>query len=252
MSQNLQTAALILRTVDYGDNHVIVDLLGRDTGRLSAIAHGAQKSRKRFGGALEPLRVVEASLTQRRGSDLWRLDELEVIESFTGIDERIETITAASYATELVRETWREGEEAQPIFELLRRFFAHLPACSTNSSIERLTHQFEFQLLRLYGLAPALEGCARCGKTPEAMNSLRLSRRGEGLVCADCRHTGDAMGVISQPTLAVLHHLADPDCPLPDDDLHSAMAQAGRVLANAIDQLVDRPLLSRQMLRQLL
>lgn len=250
-----ETRALILRTVDYGENHVIVDLLGRSTGRVSAIAHGAKKSRKRFGGALQPLRVVAATMTSRSNSDLWRLDELEVCDGFDGIDERIETITAASYATELVRETWREGESAAPIFELLRRFYAGLPRCKSTDDIRHFIHHFEFQLLALYGLAPAIDGCARCGSPASqapAEAPLRFSRRGEGLVCDRCRHTGDATGLVAQTTVAVLKNLADPDQPLPDEDRAAAIAQAGRILSNAIDQLVDRPLKSRPMLHQLL
>ena len=98
-----QTEAFILRTVDYGDYHVIAHLLGRQTGRFSAIAHGARSSKRRFSGSLEPLRVVEATLTSSRSGDLFRLEELDVVENFPGIDERIETLSAAGFVTELSR-----------------------------------------------------------------------------------------------------------------------------------------------------
>lgn len=245
----LCTPAFILRTVDYGERHVIVHLLGRDTGRISAIAYNARSSRRRFSGALEPLRILEATLKPPRSGDLYGLEELEVVEDFKGIDERIETITAASYATELIRETWREGEEGQKVFELLRRFFHGLPSCPSNGAIYRLVYQFEFQLMSLYGLAPTIHHCARCGADPAEMDRLRFSRGGEGLICGACRHSGDALGVVTASTLALLHHLADPNSPLPTEDLAGAMAQSGRILANSIDHFVERPLLARQMLR---
>jgi len=247
-----QTPAFILRTVNYGDYHVIAHLLGRDTGRIAAIAHGARSSKKRFSGSLEPLRVVEATVSPPTSGDLYKLEELEVTEDYPGIDERIETITAASYATELTRETWREGVDAGPIFELLRRFYSHLPDCQEPSEILRLVHQFEFQLLQLYGLAPSVAHCSRCEARPETMDKLRLSRRGQGLLCADCRHRRDAVGIITDETLAVLRHLQSPEHPLPDSKLDAAIAQAGRVLDNAIEQLVELPLTSRQMLFDLL
>lgn len=249
---HLQTPAFILRTVNYGDHHVIVHLLGRDTGRLSAIAYGARSSRRRFSGALEPLRVVEATFNESRSGDLYRLEELDVSEDFPGLDKRIETITAASYGTELTRETWREGEEGAPIFNLLRNFYRHLPKCPTPTAIARLIHQFEYGLLDLYGLSPAIFACARCGADPSSMDKLRFSRGGEGLICADCRHRGDTVGVVTAATLAVLHHLADPDNPLPGDDVEAALSQAGRVVVNAVDALVERPLVSRQMFFDLL
>lgn len=248
-----QTPAFVLRTVDYGDYHVIAHLLGRDTGKISAIAHGARSSKRRFSGALEPLRVVEATVRPSRSSDLYRLDELEVTEKFSGIDERIETISAAGYATELIRETWREDQGAEQIFELLRQFYRHLPRCPTSSAIARLIHQFEYRLLRLYGMAPSIRACGRCGRAAESMDKLRFSRGGQGLICGSCRHRGDAVGIVASATLTVLHHLDDPDTTeLPTEDVDAALAQAGRVLESAIDQLTERPLASRDVLRQML
>ena len=247
-----QTAALVLRTVDYGDHHVIVHLLGKSTGRISAIAFGARSSKRRFAGALQPLRVVEATVIARRGGDLMRLEELDVLEDFAGLDKRIETLSAAGYGTELVRETWREGEDSEPIFALLKKFYAHLPRCPTSLAVARLVHQFEYHLLELYGLAPAIYRCGRCGADAGSMDKLRFGRQGQGLICGACRQGGDAIGVVTPAALAVLHHLHDPDQPLPTHQVEAALAQAGRVLTNAVDQLVDRPLASRQLLQQML
>lgn len=247
----IQTPAFILRTVDYGDYHVIAHLLGRDTGRISAMAYGARSSKRRFGGALEPLRVVEATVapTDKGRDDLMKLEQLDVVESFDGIDESIEAISAGSYATDLTRKTWREGVDAGPAFELLRRFCHNLIECESNAEIARLVHQFEYALLNLYGVAPAIERCSRCGAAPESMDKLRFSRRGEGLICGDCRHRNDTVGIVTPTTLAVLGHLADPEAhSLPDEELDASMAQAGRVLANAIRQLVEGSLDSREML----
>ena len=247
-----QTPAFILRTVDYGDYHVIAHLLGRDTGRISAIAHGARSSKRRFGGALEPLRVVEATVSPPKSGDLYRLEQLDVDQDFPGIDKRIETITAASYATDLTRVTWREGTDAGPVFALLRQCYERLPNCPTNPAILRLVHQFEFGLLDLLGSAPSIHHCSRCGADPKSMDKLRFSRRGEGLLCGDCRHRNDVVGIVRPTTLQLLHHLADPDEPMPDEDPEAAISQAGRIIANAVEQVVERNLVSRQMLYELL
>ena len=246
------TPGFILRTVDYGDHHVIAHILGRDTGRVSAIAYGARSSKRRFAGALQPLRVVEATLKPPKTGDLYRLQQLDVTENFPGIDERITTITAAGYATELTRKIWREGMEADAVFELLRDCFRRLPNCPTDRAVLRLTHQFELGILQLCGTAFAIDGCSRCGKAPEAMDKLRFSRRGEGLICGQCRQRHDTVGVVTDETFAMLRHLADPDQPLPGHSLDAALAQAGRVMGNAIEQVVQKPLASREMLFELM
>lgn len=248
----LQTEAFILRRLEYGEDHLVVHLLGRKTGRVSAMAFGARRSKRRFAGALEPLRIVEAQLKTPRSGDLFTLEELEVLESFPGLEERIETITAASYGTELIRETWRAGEDGAPIFELLRHFYSSLPHCSAAGEFWRLIYQLELKLLSLYGLAPMIHHCARCGASPTSMDRLRFSRRGEGLICNHCRHPSDILGTVEQPTLQLLHHLIDPDLLMPPSQIELALAQAGRILENALIQLLERPLLSREMLQQLL
>lgn len=247
-----QTPVFILRRTNYGERHVIVDLLGKDRGRISAIAYNARGSKRRFGGALQPLRILEASLKKPASGDLYGLDALDVIQDFPGVEDRLETLTAGGYATELIRETSLAAEDTLPIFELLKSFLTHLPRCPGNRAISRLVYQFEYQLLDFYGLAPMIQGCARCGLPHDAHPKLIFSRSGEGLICPACRHSGDAVGTITPATLALLHHLADPDLPLPGKSLDAALAQTGRVLSNAIDLVVERPLPAREMLRDLL
>ncbi|RDV37894.1 DNA repair protein RecO [Bradymonadaceae bacterium TMQ3] len=241
----------ILRTVDYGERDVIVTLLGRDAGRFAALARSARTSRKRFGGALQPLRMVEAIYTRPTRGDLHTLQELEVSEDYPGIEERLELLSAASYATELVRETWREGEDARAIFELLRQFYAFLPRCDDNLAILCLTHHFELSLLNLYGMAPSIAQCARCGKAAESLPRARFARSGEGLLCESCRHPGEAVGVIHPLTLTLLLHLEDPRNARPPLPLEDALAQARRVIDTSVDSLVTRALPAREMLRSL-
>ena len=52
MSQAILTAAIVLRVTDYGEADRIVTLLTESHGKVSALARGAKKSRKRFGAAL--------------------------------------------------------------------------------------------------------------------------------------------------------------------------------------------------------
>ena len=49
---SLTTDAIVLGAVNYGEADRIVTLLGRGTGRLSALARSARKSQRRFAGGL--------------------------------------------------------------------------------------------------------------------------------------------------------------------------------------------------------
>nr|MDQ2647496.1 DNA repair protein RecO [Myxococcota bacterium] len=75
------TEALVLRRVEYGDADLIVTLLTLSLGRVSALARGARKSRRRFGGALEPFFTLSVTLEERRSSELFALREASVLRA---------------------------------------------------------------------------------------------------------------------------------------------------------------------------
>ena len=244
--------AYLLRRVEYGDNHVIAHFLSPQ-GRFAAIAYGARSSKRRFAGGLQPLRLVDATYKPRKKGDLFQLVEVDVLQHYPTLEASIESLSAASYAIDLIRSTWQEGVSSQPLFQLLHRLHHHLDQELEPHDVARLTHQFELQLLSHYGWAPAIEACSRCGEPAHTLDRKKLSRRGEGIICPRCRRPNEAMGLIADPTWQLLYHLLDPSKALPaDEDLPDALRQASRVLENAIHQILDRPLTSRSMLLGLL
>lgn len=248
------TEAFVLRTVDYGDNHVIVTLLARDLGKVSAIARAAKRSRKRFGGTLLPLRGLRATLSFRPNRDMAELDEAMVARDFVGIEASFDKITVASYATELLRAYLRDGDPANEALELLDDFYGRLCDCDDERAMLRtiLCH-FELGVLRIAGAAPSLNGCGRCGLATDAMERLRCSRDGDGLVCQDCVRPGERWGVIDAATLEALQYYERPEGRPPDavanDDV---AAQARRVLDASLETIIDCDLRSRAMLDDVL
>ena len=76
-----QAEALILRTWPVHEADQIVSLFTRDQGKLKGIAKSAAKSRRRFGGALEPMTYVLASYVEKPRQELVRLDSCEILSS---------------------------------------------------------------------------------------------------------------------------------------------------------------------------
>src|SRR5215475_5309559 len=69
--------ALVLRTYRYGEADRIVVFLTEDRGKKRGVAKHATASRRRFGGALEPLTRGRATYVERERRDLVRLDRIE-------------------------------------------------------------------------------------------------------------------------------------------------------------------------------
>src|SRR5256712_12403080 len=75
------TDALILRTYTLGESDRIVVFLTRDRGKKRGVAKNARQSRRRFGGALEPMTYGRVGYVERERRDLVRLDYGEAVPS---------------------------------------------------------------------------------------------------------------------------------------------------------------------------
>src|SRR5580658_3168969 len=73
--------AIVLRTWPFHEADLLVSLFTREQGRVKGVARHAMKSRKRFGGALEPATHVRAHYTEKPTQDLVRLDSFEILWS---------------------------------------------------------------------------------------------------------------------------------------------------------------------------
>lgn len=250
MSQPQKTLAFVLRKVDYGDKDLIVTLLGRETGKFSAIARGARASQKRFGGGLQPMRCLTASYTQKANRNLAFLREIDVAEDFPALEADFDRITVGSYATELVREITQEAHAEPQTFDLLRAFYRELADAPAGAlALEAVLHRFELSLLAVHGALPSLDACFRCGLPSAQMDKLRCIRTGEGLICGECRRPGEAVGVIRADTLELLRYFYEPGPTAPRGLREaSAVAQARRVIEASFEQVLDKPLKSRPML----
>ena len=142
------TDALILRTYKLGESDRIVVFLTRDRGKKRGVAKNARQSRRRFGGALEPLTCGRVGYVERERRDLVRLDYVETLRSpLSAVDG--EALGYVSYFAELIDE-W--AQEADPNETLFRLGVSMVDAMAEGVPIEPLARYFEFWLLRLQGV----------------------------------------------------------------------------------------------------
>src|ERR1700761_6015837 len=60
-----QSEAIVLRVWPFQEADLLVSLLTREQGRIKGVARHAMRSRRRFGGALEPMTYVRATYTEK-------------------------------------------------------------------------------------------------------------------------------------------------------------------------------------------
>jgi DNA repair protein RecO (recombination protein O) len=142
------TDALILRTYKLGESDRIVVFLTRDRGKKRGVAKNARQSRRRFGGALEPMTYGRVGYVERERRELVRLDYVEQLRSpLSAVDG--EALGYVSYFAELIDE-W--AQEADPNETLFRLGVSMVDAIAIGVPIEPLARYFEYWLLRLQGV----------------------------------------------------------------------------------------------------
>jgi DNA repair protein RecO (recombination protein O) len=154
------TDALILRTYKLGESDRIVVFLTRDRGKKRGVAKNARRSRRRFGGALEPLTSGRVGYTERERRDLVLLNYVEPTRSpLVAADG--EALGYAGYFAELIDE-W--AQEADPNEALYRLGASMVEAMTRGVPVEPLARYFEYWLLRLQGVYRADPGASAGAK----------------------------------------------------------------------------------------
>jgi DNA repair protein RecO (recombination protein O) len=147
-----ETEAIVLRLTDYGEADRIASLFTLEQGRISGIARGAKRSRKRFGGALESFAHLRLQLQQ--GPGMASLLCADILNIFTGIRGELEKIGTAAYACELVERLTPEVDPNPRLFRLLFCYLERLNDAPLAPSDRRF---FTVNLLKILGYQPDLE-----------------------------------------------------------------------------------------------
>jgi DNA repair protein RecO len=183
----LHTAdALILRTYKLGESDRIVVFLTRDRGKKRGVAKNARLSRRRFGGALEPMTCGRVGYVEREQRELVLLQYVEATCSPLGGHAGTNsdaTIGYVSYFAELLDEC---APDADPSETLFRLGSSVVEAMVSGVPADPLARYFEYWLLRLQGVyqtPPDLSYEARVflesarASSPLALAEVPVSRR---------------------------------------------------------------------------
>ena len=177
-----QAEAVVLRTWPIHEADLIVSLFTREHGKLKGIAKSASKSRRRFGGALEPMTHVLANYAIKPRQELVRLDSFEIVTSpLSGTIDYTRAAALAFYA-EILEEILPDHDPHDAVFRLL---LAVLEQTKMGSIWMPLTY-FSLWITRLMGWMPDVLRCTHCG-TAFAGRPAYWQPHTDGLFCIDHR-----------------------------------------------------------------
>ena len=194
-----KTEAVVLRQMPLGEADRILTLFTPDMGKVRAVAKGVRRLNSRYGGHLELLNRVAASLTHGRDLDI--INEAQIIESHRPLREDLPRLAKAFYIAELVDGFTAERASNEPVYHMLLRAFELLGSVRQPDLMLR---HFEVHLLEHSGYRPELYRCVECRSELEPANHF-FSPGGGGVVCPDCRKmAGATMVPVSINAMKVL------------------------------------------------
>ena len=148
-----KTRGIILHTVKYGDNSLILTVYTEKFGRQPYIINGARNSRsKNKAGLLQHLFIVDLEVYQKKGRDLQRIKEIKISSPYTSIPFDVIKTTQAILISGILYKIILEEEQNPELFQFIESslmFFDMMDSGKPDFHIWFLAH-----LTNYLGIAP--------------------------------------------------------------------------------------------------
>ena len=203
-------------------------------------------SRRRFGGALEPLTYVRVHYEDRERQELARLDSCDILESPLSDEMDYARVVALEHIVEMLDELLPEREANDTIFRLTASVLRQL----RGGSIWMPLTYFQLWLVRLVGFLPELGECSNCGQSLNGSKAF-YHALADGLMCP--RHKRPATSELSAESRSVATKMFR--LPLEQfaaESWNSAhYADLRRFLSQILERHIEKKLVTAMMLNKL-
>lgn len=177
--------ALLLKRTDFREVDVIVTLFTARFGKVQALARGARRSRKRFGGALEPIHTLDVELSEPKRGDFFELAQASVLQPRLALPQSLERLQLAGKLLSWLRKALPERSPEPEIWRL------------TNSLLDRMdghdaldpalaVSEFGLHFVQLLGWGITFDVCVRCGRPCPPNKPGHVTAASGGLICTQC------------------------------------------------------------------
>jgi DNA repair protein RecO (recombination protein O) len=241
-----ESEAIVLRTYPLREADLLVTFFTRAEGKVRGVARAAKKSRKRFGGALEPLTFVRAFYEDRERQELARLDALEVLDSPLASEVGYPRAVALAHVAELLDELLPDREANDAVFRLTLSVLSGL----RGPAIWMPITYFELWMTRLVGFLPDLSECVACGRTLNGSRAY-FHALADGLMCAEDKRlassdiSGESRAVAAQMLRAPVESFAGMEWP------KAKAADLRKFLIQILERHLERKLVTAGMLEKI-
>src|SRR5438094_189130 len=241
-----ESEAIVLRTYPFRESDLLVTLFTRLEGKVRGVARAAKKSRRRFGGALEPLTHVKVTYEDKERQELARLDACEVISSPLTSVVSYPRAVALGHVAELLDELSPDREANDAVFRLALSVLAALRGADVWMPIT----YFELWMTRLMGYLPEFSECIVCGR---ALNGHRAYFHvlADGLMCADDKRLASSEMSAASRSMAAQMFRAPVESFADETWTKASAADLRKFLIQTLQRHIEKKLVTAGMLEKI-
>ncbi len=192
----MEATGIVTREIKYGDSSRILTVITKELGKISVLAGGARSNKSGLLALTQLFTYGEFTLFQGRGKGLYKINNGDVVHSFSNLRNSLEAMAYASYFCEIANRVIPEDSPDPEQMQLLLNTLYLLSEGKTPA--EQIKGVYEFRTLAVQGLLPDFSLCSRCGK-PETITA--FDPRENTVYCSEC--AGNSPHLIS-PGRAVM------------------------------------------------
>ena len=201
----LNTQGVVLRTIKFNDNDLILTIFSRKYGKASVLAKGAQRQRSRFLSVSQIFSYNNYVLKKQK--DMFTLSQGESIKSFYNISQDLESYAYTSFIAKLVENNIVEGQTNNRLFELfVKTLFLF------SEQVEDRMFLLDIFLLKFIdymGYRPDLNNCVSCGKKFPSNSYFSLEKG--GVICGNCSDFEKNFVKLDKTTIELMQYILNND-----------------------------------------
>ena len=228
-----KTRAIVLRAVPFGETSSVVCLYCRDFGKVRALAKGAWRPKSSFDGGLDLLSTCQVLLLRKSSGGLDLLTEA-CLENRFRVGTSLPALAGGMHVAELLDGLTADADPQPELFDAAHATLRQLSGSGgPDAVVAAVVVRAELAILRITGHAPALGGCAACGRPLPAEGRTAFGMLDGGGLCDRCRRGRRAVVSVSPAAMAVLRTHAAAEAFRSANPLEAAVGGEVRAIMNA-------------------
>ena len=175
----LQTEGIVLRSTNYSEADVILNIYTLKYGKIGAYAKYARRLKSPLMSFAQPFAYGNVFISTSDGR--YKLTKAELIDNNYKITSDYERINLGYYYLQFVEKAGFESETNIRLFNLLKNALKELQN-NNNYLLQKIV--FDLKIAESFGYKPNISGCIACGKYENLGNRIDFAEGGR--ICNSC------------------------------------------------------------------